>query len=179
MTKTKRIAVSGASGMVGTALVNELREFRHTVHELVRSRKAAGERDNVYWNVDEGVVDAAALEGHDAVVHFAGESLFQVWTKAAKEEMWTSRVRGTRLLAETLAGLDDPPAVFICASGISYYGSQAPTKHLGEDAPERPLPRVELDQGVERNERRDAGISHRHEGGTGQWPDGDGGQGGN
>lgn len=133
--QTKRIAVSGASGLVGSELVRELREFRHSVRQLVRSREEAGERDNVYWNVEEGVLGAAALEGHDAVVHLAGEPLFQVWTRTAKERIWTSRVRGTRLIAESLAALEDPPPVLVCASAIGYYGSRPPSAHLGENAP--------------------------------------------
>ena len=133
--QTKRVAVTGASGLVGGELVRELREFRHSVRRLVRSRQAAGERDNVYWNPEEGVVDAAPLEGHDAVVHLAGESLFQVWTRPAKERMWESRVRGTRLLAESLAGLGKPPPVLVCASAVGYYGSRPADERLTEKSP--------------------------------------------
>jgi uncharacterized protein (TIGR01777 family) len=133
--QTKRIAVSGASGLVGSALVKELREFRHSVRQLVRDRGRAGQRDNVYWNPSEGVVEGAALEGHDAVIHLAGEPLFQVWTREAKERIRESRVRGTRLLAETLASLRDPPPVLLCASGVNYYGSQPPDRRLTEESP--------------------------------------------
>jgi uncharacterized protein (TIGR01777 family) len=133
--KTKRIAISGASGLVGSVLADELREFRHSVRQLVRDRERAGERDNVYWSPAEGAIEGQALEGHDAVVHLAGESLFQVWTRDAKERMRESRVRGTRLLAEALAALRDPPAVFLCASAIGYYGSCPPGDRLTEDSP--------------------------------------------
>lgn len=132
---TKRIAVSGASGLVGSALVDELREFRHAVRQLVRDRASAGERDNVYWSPTEGVVEKEGLEGHDAVVHLAGEPLFQVWTRQTKERIRESRVHGTRLLAESLASLRDPPAVFLCASAIGYYGSRPPGTRLTEDSP--------------------------------------------
>ncbi|HSM36359.1 MAG TPA: TIGR01777 family oxidoreductase [Longimicrobiales bacterium] len=133
--QTKRIAVSGASGLVGSALVNELREFRHSVRQLVRDRARAGQRDNVYWNPTEGVVEAAALEGHDAVIHLAGEPLFQVWTRDVKQKIRDSRVRGTELLAEALAALDDPPPVFLCASAVGYYGADPGVQRLTEDSP--------------------------------------------
>ena len=133
--QTKRIAVSGASGLVGRTLVGELREFRHSVRQLVRDRDRAGQRDNVYWNSKEDVVEAASLEGHDAVVHLAGEPLFQVWTRDVKQRIRESRVRGTRLLAEAIAALDDPPPVFLCASAVGYYGADPGVERLTEDSP--------------------------------------------
>ncbi|MEN8375608.1 MAG: TIGR01777 family oxidoreductase [Gemmatimonadota bacterium] len=131
----KRLAVSGASGVVGGPLVSELRSFGHSVRLLVRDRARAGERDNVYWNPAEGAVDPAPLEGHDAVIHLAGEPIFQVWTKSAKERIWESRVRGTRLLAEALASLNAPPPVLISASAIGYYGDRPADERLDEDSP--------------------------------------------
>lgn len=162
--QTKRIAVSGASGLVGSELVTELREFRHSVRQLVRDKEEAGKRDNIFWSPSERTVDAASLEGLDAVVHLAGEPLFQVWTGSAKERIRDSRVEGTRLLAETLAGLDSPPKALICASAIGYYGSQPPSERLTEEAPkgEGFLADVVADWEAAADPAREAGIRVVH-----------------
>jgi uncharacterized protein len=128
-----RVAVTGASGMVGEALVPQLGADGHTVQRLVRSREAAGGGD-VYWSPSAGEIDAAALEGVDAVVHLAGENLGHRWTAERKRRIRASRVEGTRLLAETLAGLARPPAVLVSASAVGYYGDRG-DELLDEAAP--------------------------------------------
>ena len=96
------IVVSGASGLVGRQLVAFLRTGGHTVYRLVRREPAA--QDEIPWNPQAGEIDAAALEGMDAIVHLAGESIAGGrWTQARKQRILTSRVDGTRLLAETIA----------------------------------------------------------------------------
>lgn len=120
------VAVTGASGLIGRALTAFLRAGGHRVRPLVRSRDAAG-GDAVYWSVERGEIDEAGLEGADAVVHLAGEPIFGLrWTDEKKERILESRRRGTRLLAEALAGLERPPRVLVSASGIHYYGSRGP-----------------------------------------------------
>jgi uncharacterized protein (TIGR01777 family) len=115
--------VSGAAGMVGGQLVAFLRAGGHTVHRLVRRKPAAA--DEIYWDPRTGVIDAAALEGMDAVVHLAGESIASGrWTKDRKKRILTSRIDGTRLLSETIAKLKRPPSVLVCASATGYYGSR-------------------------------------------------------
>ena len=114
------VAVSGASGLIGSQLVPFLTTGGHTVRPLVRSEPTDG--NEILWDPKAGIVEAEKLEGIDAVIHLAGESVFGLWTEAKKRRIYDSRADGTRLLAEALAGLDDPPDVFVSASGIGYYG---------------------------------------------------------
>jgi len=129
-----RIAVSGSTGLIGSALVSELRNAGHTVTRLVRSPVKSETERLVSWNPERGAVDAAALEGHDAVVHLAGEPIFGVWTSARKARIRDSRVRGTTLLARTLAGLTRPPEVLVSASAVGYYGDRPVDELLDEGA---------------------------------------------
>ncbi len=114
-----RVAITGSSGLVGRALVASLRGDGHTVHPLVRKAPADGE---IGWSVAEGRIDAAALEGVDAVVHLAGETIGQRWTEAAKKRIVDSRVEGTRLLCTALAGLEKKPSVLVASSAVGFYG---------------------------------------------------------
>lgn len=122
-----RIIVTGAGGLVGAALVPSLLGRGHEVTRLVRrtpQTDGAGVRE-VAWHPERGEMDAAALEGHDAAVHLAGENIAEGrWTKEKKRRIRESRVRGTRLLAETLARLKQKPRVLISASAIGYYGDR-------------------------------------------------------
>jgi uncharacterized protein (TIGR01777 family) len=119
----RTVAVTGSTGLVGTALVRALAADGHRVVRLVRTRPAAAGGD-VYWNPAKGEIDAAGLEGVDAVVHLAGESIAQLWTAERKRRIRESRVRGTRLLAEALAGLRGPPRVLVSGSATGFYGSR-------------------------------------------------------
>ncbi|GIX44898.1 MAG: hypothetical protein KatS3mg130_1306 [Candidatus Sumerlaea sp.] len=132
-----RILVSGASGFIGRPLVETLRKQGHDVIRLVRRPPAHA--DERYWNPQRGEIqleepDAAPLE-LDAVVHLAGENIAGGrWSPAKKARIRESRVVGTRLLAETLAGRANPPRVFICASAIGIYGDRG-EEMLTEDSP--------------------------------------------
>jgi uncharacterized protein len=118
-----RVAVAGSTGLIGTALVEALTAGGHQVLRLARAREpAAGE---ARWDPLGGQVDAAALARVDAVVNLAGRGIgTSRWTGKVKRDIRDSRVRGTRLLAETLAGLDRGPRVLVVASGIHYYGDR-------------------------------------------------------
>lgn len=117
------IVVSGSTGFVGSALVPFLTDAGHRVTRLVRSQPQPGEAA-IRWDPAASTMDAARLEGLDAVVHLAGESVIGRWTPEKKTAIRDSRVRGTRLLADTLAKLSKPPRAFVCASAIGYYGDR-------------------------------------------------------
>lgn len=119
-----KILISGSHGLVGSALGKLLSNDGHEVIRLVRRQRQLGEPE-IEWYPDKGIIDAQDLEGLDAVVHLAGESIAAGrWTSERKREILESRVKGTALLSETLARLSRPPGVFVSASAIGYYGNR-------------------------------------------------------
>jgi uncharacterized protein (TIGR01777 family) len=118
-----KVAVTGASGLIGTALTASLAADGHEVVRLVRT--GGGGPGTVRWDPRTGTIDAAGLAGIDAAVHLAGAGIADHrWTDAYKRKLVESRVEGTGLLARTLAGLEPRPRVLISASGIDYYGDR-------------------------------------------------------
>lgn len=118
------IAVTGASGMVGSDLVKKLEGAGHLVRSLVRQEVKDADRE-IRWDPDAGQIDAAELNGVDAVVHLAGENIAgQRWSENFKRRILESRVKGTSLLATTLANLEMKPAVLVSASATGYYGNR-------------------------------------------------------
>jgi hypothetical protein len=116
------VAVSGASGLVGSALVPFLSTGGHRVRRLVRGRPEAGD---IAWSPGQGEMDLMALEGVDAVVHLAGAPIAEGrWTEERKALIRSSRVEGTRVLSESLARLARKPRVLVCASAMGFYGSR-------------------------------------------------------
>lgn len=114
------VAITGASGLIGSALAASLEADGHTVRRVTRGEPGPGQ---VRWDPAAGRIDAAGLEGTDAVVHLAGEGIAtKRWSAEQKARILDSRVQGTSLLATTLAGLDRPPQVLVSASGMGYYG---------------------------------------------------------
>jgi uncharacterized protein (TIGR01777 family) len=124
------VAVTGASGLIGTVLVRRLHDQGHEVLRLTRSAPSAP--DQVRWDPAAGELDPDALAKADAVVHLAGKSIGEQlrWTAGTKRELLQSRVQGTRLVAETMADLarenqgSGGPRVLVCASGVHYYGDR-------------------------------------------------------
>ena len=117
------IAVSGASGLVGRQLCAFLRGGGHRVRPLVR-RAPAPHADEIRWDPAAGTVDAEALEGTDAIIHLAGESIMGRWTAAKRERIVRSRVQGTRTIAEAAAAMKKKPAVILSTSAIGIYGDR-------------------------------------------------------
>ena len=116
-----RIAVTGSSGLIGSALLEHLRADGHDVLRVVR--RAPSGPGEVRWDPAAGTIDRARLVGIDGVVHLAGEGIGEKrWTATQKRRLLDSRVQGTRLLATTLAALDPKPAVLVSASAVGYYG---------------------------------------------------------
>lgn len=128
-----RVAVSGATGLIGGALTQRLAREGHHVVPLVRGPARPAERA-IAWDPARGTIDRAALEGCDAIVHLAGENVFGRWTAAKKRRIRESRVAGTRLVSEAIAGLERPPRVLLAASAVGYYGDRAAAE-LTEQAP--------------------------------------------
>src|SRR5262245_34948910 len=109
-----KVLITGATGFVGRMLATHLRRVGHEVDEFRRPSD---------WNPDSGFINPSRLEGVDAVVHLAGENIASSrWTAERKARILDSRKKGTRLIAEAMAGLDRPPKVLVSASAIGYYG---------------------------------------------------------
>jgi uncharacterized protein (TIGR01777 family) len=119
-----RVAVTGATGLLGSGLGPFLTTGGHTVLRLTRSPRS---EEDVGWDPTGGRLDGAALTGIDAAVHLAGENIGARWTAERKRRMRESRLRGTRLLAETLARLPRPPRVLVSASAVGIYGDRGDT----------------------------------------------------
>jgi uncharacterized protein len=129
-----KILVTGSSGLIGSALVPVLSAGSHQVTRLARPKTRPG-ADQVVWDPDAGRLDPATVDGFDAVVHLAGENIAsRRWTIEQKRRLHQSRVKSTRLLAETLAQLSHPPRTLVCASAIGYYGDRG-DELLSEESP--------------------------------------------
>lgn len=117
------IAVTGATGLIGSALVERLRAHGHTVRRLVRSPRDAREGD-VVWDAERSELPPAALKGVDAVVNLAGAPIAKRWTAERKRDIRNSRVAGTQGLARAIAAMDPRPRVLLNGSAVGYYGSR-------------------------------------------------------
>ena len=119
-----RILVSGASGLVGKALTRSLEAAGHEVRPLVRYATGYGS-NAIEWSPERYSIAMSRIEGFDAVIHLAGESIAEGrWTEEKKRRIKESRVKGTRLISESLASLTNPPKVLLSASAIGYYGNR-------------------------------------------------------
>jgi uncharacterized protein len=117
-----KVAVSGASGLLGSALVPALEAAGHSVVRLVRREPDAP--DEIEWDPAAGTVDAAALAGVEGAVNLSGATIGRRWTVKRKAEVLESRVSSTDLLARTLAALEPRPNVLVSAGGVGIYGDQ-------------------------------------------------------
>lgn len=117
-----RIAITGATGFVGVPLVAALRTEGHEV--VVIGRRRAGSTPDVAWDPEGGTIDRSALAGVEAVVHLAGEPIGERWTPARKAALRSSRVKGTSLIATTMAALSPRPRVLVSMSAVGIYGNR-------------------------------------------------------
>ena len=121
-----RVTVTGATGLIGSALVRRLRERGDEVTVLSRdpgrARARLGDVIALAWDPDGGPAPAEAFAGRDGVVHLAGENLAQRWTKAAKRRIVASRELGTRNVVAGIVAADPRPRVLVSSSGVGYYG---------------------------------------------------------
>lgn len=130
------VAITGSSGMIGSALRHFLTTGGHRVLRMVRDRDEVGE-DALYWNAREGEIDVDRLEEADAVVHLAGESIAGGrWTDEKKEAILESRVRGTKLVARALAELEGSgPSTLVSMSAVGFYGDRGEERLDESSAP--------------------------------------------
>lgn len=126
-----RIAITGATGFIGTQLAAFLSTGGHEVLRIGRGDVVPG-RTDISWDPARGKLDARALEGVDAVIHLAGASIAERWTSAHRTAIRDSRVEGTSLLAHTLASLSRKPRVLLSGSAIGYYGRSRGDEVLDE-----------------------------------------------
>ena len=128
-----RVLIAGASGFIGTALVERLTAEGHEVLRLVRRRTASP--DEVTWSPAAGIIDFTVMDRVDAVINLSGASLSHLpWTKSYRGEILESRVSATRTLADAMRKARTPPAVFLSGSAVGYYGNR-PGELLTEAAP--------------------------------------------
>jgi uncharacterized protein (TIGR01777 family) len=127
-----KILITGSTGLIGSKLIPLLSGKGHTVTRLTRTRSEAS-LNAAFWDPESGEIETGKLEGHDAVLHLAGENIAGRWTREKKSRIEDSRVKGTMLLSRTLAGLGSKPGVIVAASGIGYYGDRG-NQVLTEDS---------------------------------------------
>ncbi|NIP39523.1 MAG: TIGR01777 family protein [Candidatus Dadabacteria bacterium] len=116
-----KIAITGATGLIGSSLSSLLESKGHKILKLSRSKN----KEFVYWNYKSAEIDLERLEGVDVVVHLSGESIAGYWTKEKKREIETSRVEGTKFLVNSILKLQNKPKHFLCASAVGAYGDRA------------------------------------------------------
>lgn len=131
MPNAKRIAITGATGLVGTALTAALRARGDEVVPISRSPQPGG----IVWDVEQGELPDNALEGIDAVIHLAGAGVAdERWTDERKRILRDSRIKSAKMLVDVMRKMANPPRVFLSASGVGYYGAQ-PGAEVDESAP--------------------------------------------
>jgi len=119
-----KVMISGAGGLVGTALSATLSQHGHEITPLQRRAAAAGSPGGPWWDPRSGQIDLQGAGPVDAIVHLAGENLAGRWTQRKKEAIWKSRVEGTRLLCTAIARMPQPPSVLVSASAVGIYGDR-------------------------------------------------------
>lgn len=128
-----RIIVTGSTGLIGTALTEELKRQGHELFRFIRPPKLPSLND-IVWNPAERFIDKSKIRKCDAIIHLAGESIAGRYSRSKKQRIYQSRINGTKLITEFIEALDERPRTFISASAIGYYGDRD-NKVLTEEAP--------------------------------------------
>lgn len=131
-----RIAITGATGMIGSVLTSFLLAQGHQI--AVITRRASYNHPQVSaieWDPALGYLEIEELEGFDVVIHLAGTNVGQSWTAEHKKSILESRVQSTKLLCESLARISSKPKLLISASAIGFYGNHPPQEILDENSP--------------------------------------------
>ncbi|MBN39725.1 MAG: TIGR01777 family protein [Acidimicrobiaceae bacterium] len=152
--------MTGATGTIGSAVGTHLREMGHEVICISRNRDHA----DVFWNPSEGLIESQGLDGIDAIIHLAGESIGnRRWSKRQKTEIYSSRIKGTELLSKTLSELDSPPAIFLSGSATGFYGDCG-SNQIDEQSPKGSgfLADVAADWETATTSAEEAGIKVTH-----------------
>ena len=124
-----RILIGGAGGLIGSALCDSFQS-----DEVVRLVRSEPKQNEIRWDPTGGELETKALEGFDAIINLSGEPVVGRWTEQKKSRIRDSRVKSAGLLADTILKLEKPPAVFLCASAVGYYGNRG-DEILTEDSP--------------------------------------------
>lgn len=133
-----RVLISGATGLIGRALCNQLEAEGHKLIVLTRNPQRAvklGDRTAFAWQPELEVPPQVAFEGVDAVVHLAGESVAQRWTNESKRRIRNSRVLGTRNLVQGMRQCAKPPSIFVAGSAVGFYGNRGDERLTEQSAP--------------------------------------------
>jgi len=132
-----RIAITGSTGLVGTAAFEYFRGQGHQVTRVVRPQtKNVSDAAVIVWNIADSIIDEEKLEGQDIVIHLAGASIAgKRWDADYKRELFSSRVDTTKFLCETLARLKRKPKVLLSASAVGFYGAQLSVEVMDERSP--------------------------------------------
>lgn len=128
-----KILMTGATGLVGTALTEKLRQNGHEVNFLTREK--SGSKNEFLWDIKKGEIDELAFEGIDSIIHLAGASVGERWTDDYKKTLYSSRIDSAQLLYKACVKLNVKLKSYISASGINYYGTYTSDKILTEETP--------------------------------------------
>jgi len=132
-----RIAITGSSGLIGSAVAKYFREDGHYISRISRPSSAVQMDDAVVtWDIPSQTADISGMENHDVVIHLAGAGIADKrWNAEYKKTILDSRLHSTQFLCKILSGLKHPPKVLFCASAIGYYGNHSPDEALDETSP--------------------------------------------
>ena len=130
------IAITGSTGLIGNAVTEYFRGLGHTITRICRvDSDVSPDETVIQWDIKSGNIDTARLAGQDAIIHLAGANIVaQKWSTEYKEEIYNSRINGTRLLCQTLVKFKFLPKIFLSASAVGFYGVHSSSDHLDESS---------------------------------------------